>query len=515
MSKKTRENPQQATLFDSGSPPADVTSEPSVERRLFYVTNASNLRSILASGLIRPRQGWPKYAPDFQEQTPGYIPLFSRGVPHSQVVDQVTKHDRHDLPVIVEFDAKSWVAPQVLCVRADGKFDTVDLMKAPKGMRMLLLCGVIPLADARKVHFASTSAAKRFSSDCQALSNTRIALLAVNDDLTVVPDVSPVTIALADLPPAASDAATGAQMRRIDAVGGILSALTRMHEGGGEPLVRNVFPEWPGAQRKGSGPASALAEALVLTVTGWIQAQECQTNDTMCAVLCCALDFLAAPQTSTGFSAEVLLDSISRQAQRVPEKERKLLLERLQFIRDTVLHDESPAAFFQRKGSPVLRGLLLFLLDSEYREDRALPRGCIADPQDLLMAEVMRGALNGWSRVPVAMRGDPQAELAVGYAMARLVNRASGAVRFEARSFAWTDEGAALAAILREIAVILSDKVSPKALQQLVRGERAEELDVRVKAKRIKGVSAPVIDRDLKKKGKKATLTFTLSLPWN
>lgn len=515
MSKKTRDNPLQATLFDSGPPPANGATDPSGERRLFYATNASNLRSILASGLVRPRAGWPKYAPDFQDLTPGYIPLFTGGVPHSQIVDQVTKHDRHDLPAIVEFDAKSWVAPQVLCVKADGKCDTVDVMNAPKGTRMLLLRGVIPLADARKVHFASASAAKRFSSDCQALANTRVDLLAVTDDLTAVPDVSPVTIALADLPSAASDAATGAQMRRLDAVGGILSALTRMSEGGGEPLVRNVFFEWPGGQRIIGGQAVTLAEALGLTVTGWIQAQECQTSDTMCAVLCCTMDFLAAPQTSTGFSAEVLLDAISRQAQRVPEKERKLLLERLQFIRDTVLHDESPAAFFQRKGSPVLRGLLLFLLDSEYRENRVLPRGCIADPQDLLMAEVLRGALNGWSRVPVAMRGDPQDELAIGYAMARLVNAASGAIRFEARSFAWTDEGAALAAILREIAAILSDKVSPKALQQLVRGERAEELDVRVKAKRIKGVSKPLIERDLKKKGKKATLTFTLSLPLN
>lgn len=515
MSKMKREEPQQMMLLDGRSPLAGISSEPSLERRLFYVTNASNLRSILASGLIRPRQGWPKYVPDFQEQTPGYIPLFSGGVPHSQVVDQVTKHDRHDLPVIVEFDAKSWVAPQVLCVRVDGKVDAVEFTKAPKGARMLLLRGVIPLADARKVHFANASAVKRFSSDCQAFANTRVALLAVNDDVAVVPDVAPVAIALADLPPAASDAATGAQMRRIDAVGGILSALTRAPEGGGELVVRNVFPEWPGAQRKGSGPASALAEVLGATVTEWIQVQECQTSDTMCAVLCCALDFLAAPQASTGFSADALLDAISQHSQRVTEKDRKLLQERLQAIRNTVLHDESPAAFFQRKGSPVLRGLLLFLLDSEYREDRVPPRGCIADPQDLLMAEVMRGALNGWSRVPVAMRGDPQAELAVGYAMARLANRVSGAIRFEARSFAWTDEGSVLAAILREIAAILSDKVSPKALQQLVCGERAEELDVRVKTKRIKGVSAPVIERDLKKKGKKATLTFTLSLPWN
>lgn len=513
--KKTRDNPQQASLFDSGPQPPVATTEPSAERRLFYVTNASNLRSILASGLIRPRHGWPKYAPDFQEHTPGYIPLFSGGVPHNQILAQVTKHDRNDLPVVIEFDAKSWVAPQVLCVYAADQIAAGDLTTVSKGVSMLLLRGVLPLADVRTIHFASPTAAKRFTSDCQALANTRGSLLAAKSDFATVPDLPVAPIPLTALPPVPSNDAPAAQMRRIDAVGGVLSALTRLLQGGGEPLIQTVFPEWPGTQRKGNAQVSALSDTVVAALAGWIQTNESQSNDTMCAVLCCTLDFLATPQVATGFSAETLLDALALHAQRVPEKERKLLLERLQFIRNTVTHDETPSPFFERKGSPVLRGLLLFLLDPEYREDHALPRGCIADPQDLLMAEVMRGAMNGWSRVPVAMRGDPQAELAVGYAMARLVNRTSGTVRFEARSFAWTDEGAALAAILREITAILSDKVSPKTLQQLVRGERADELDIRVKAKRIKGVSAPVVERDLKKKGKKATLTFTLTLPWN
>ncbi len=98
--------------------------------------------------------------------------------------------------------------------------------------------------------------------------------------------------------------------------------------------------------------------------------------------------------------------------------------------------------------------------------------------------------------------------------MARLVNCQPGAVPFGALSFPSTDDSAELAAILREVIMILSDKASSQQLRQLVIGESAQELDVRVKSKRVKGRSKPVVERDLKKRGKKITLTFTLFLPW-
>lgn len=501
--------------LENALPRVESMAEPSVERRLFYVTNASNLRSILASGLIRLRQGWPKYAADFQELTPGFIPLFCGGVPHSQVASQVTKHDRHDLPVIVEFDAKSWDVSNALCVLADGTLENANLSKARESTRMVLLCGVIPLADIRRVHFASVADAKRFNSDCQALANTRAVLLASNGDFATVPDIPPVGVNASTLPATESDVTTAGQIRRTDALGGVLAALTRMPQAGGGSIINAVFPEWPRGTLNNIDPVKTLPANLVSTLTRWLRVEECLMDDAMCSVLCRTLDFLATPQASAGLAVEELLGAIAKEAQRLSEEPQKLLLERIQSIRRSVIYDDSPAALFQKKGSPVLRGLLLFLLDSAYREDRALPRGCAADPQDLLIAEIMRGALNGWSRVPVAMRGAPQAELAVGYAMARLVNLVPGAVRFGERSFTWADDGEALATILRQIASILNDKTSSKELRDLMKGERAQELDLRVKAKRMKGAAGPIVERLLKKNksGKIATLTFVLTLP--
>ncbi len=376
------------------------------------MTNAGNLRSILASGLIRPRQGWPKYAPDFQEQTPGYIPLFYGGVPHSQIVDQVTMHDRHDLPVIIEFDAKSWIAPNIACATTDGERENVDLWKAPVATQVLLLRGVIPLADVRTVHFASAVAAKRFRSDCQAFSNVRATLLAANDDFSVIPELylAADLFAPGSIPSAQFAGGTAEQMRRIDAVGGVLAALTRMPQAGGESVIHQVCPEWLSAKNTRITVAESLSDDLVRTVIQWIRAENNHNDDTMCTVLCCILDFLATPLAATGFATETLLCVIEQHSPGIREKDQKPLLERLQSMRGVVLHDDSPAPFFDRGGSPVLRGLLLFLLDSEYREERTLPRGCTAGLQDLLIAEIMRGAKNGWSRVPVVMRGDPEAE---------------------------------------------------------------------------------------------------------
>ncbi len=512
MSKKIRDNAQLPILFETQGPLTENAGEPLTTHGLFYVTNASNMRSILASGLIRPRQGWLKYAADFQDQTPGYIPLFYGGVPHSQVSDQVTKHDHHDLPVVIEFDASSWMGPDISCVRTDGARETMEFPKVPLGTQVLLLRGVIPLGDVRRVHFGSAAAAKRFSSDCQALSNTRASLLAMNDDFSVVPDISvaPEVLPSRGVPVDQADEGTLESMRRIDAVGGVLAALTRLQHAGGASVIHRVFPEWRKVQSEEISPTAPLSEELVLTLIRWIRAEKCQGDETMCVVLCCTLDFLATPQAATGVATESLLGTLEQHVQGIREKDRKPLLERLQTIRNCVIHDESPAPFLQKKGSPVLRGLLLFLLDSEYREDRALPRGCAAESQDLLMAEIMRGALNGWSRVPVIMRGPTQAEFAVGYAMARLVNRFPGS----SISRSWVDDGATLAAILQEVIGIVSHATSSKTLREMVIDERAQELDVRIKSKRIKGVSQPVLERDMKKKGKKTTLTFTLSLPW-
>jgi hypothetical protein len=518
MTRKTHTNKNQDPALpglENASQPGESMAEPSSDHRIFYVTNASNLRSILASGLIRLRQGWPKYAPDFQELTPGYIPLFCDGVPHKEVVGQVTQHDRHDFPVIIEFEVKTWNFTETLCVLTDGKLEKVGFSKVPQGACMLLVRGVLPLADIRKVHFASTTDAKRFNSDCQALANTRAGLFTSNNDFTAVPGVSLVAVDRSALPVSATDDAIAGQIRRMDAVGGVLAALTRLPQAGGAPIIRDIFSEWPKVQQNNIKPTAFLPENIILTLERWIQAEKCQKDDTMCTVLCCTLDFLSIPQSTAGFAADALLNAIAKHSQTVPEKEQKLLQERLEAIRKSVLQDESPASLFQRQGSPVLRGLLLFLLDYVYREERSLPRGCNAEPQDLLIAEILRGAQNGWSRVPVAMRGEPQAELAVGYAMARLANDMPGAVRFEERPFIWVDDNEALAAILREIVNVLGNKASPKELKQLVSGERAQELDIRIKTKRIKGASGPVVERTLKKTGKKTTLTFVLSLPWN
>src|ERR1035437_7451981 len=100
-------------------------------------------------------------------------------------------------------------------------------------------------------------------------------------------------------------------MRRIDAVGGVLAALTRMTQAGGESVMRNVFPEWPGVPRKGTGSVADISEDLVQTVTRWIKAEAYQTEVTMCAILFCTRDFLSAPLASSrGFSAEALLDAL-------------------------------------------------------------------------------------------------------------------------------------------------------------------------------------------------------------
>jgi len=426
--RKTRADPQQLRLFEDAPPPAGAAPVTAAPRRLYYATNAGNLRGILAAGLIRPKEGWPKYAPDFQELTPGCIPFFVGGVPHGEIGECVTRHDRNDLPVVVEFDAETWSASGVLCVRADGRATRADLADLPGNVRMLLFRGVIPLWDARGLHFPVDAAARRFVSDCRIFSNTRADLLPIHADLSGVPDRPLPPIESTE--PRRSQSSEGdlaRQMRRLDSIGGILAAVARMSPEG----------DGPRHGRRGAGsvpsPRGAVRkDAIEAVLDAWIDGRDCRTDDSMSAVLKAALDFLSAPAAARGLVAERLLDAVDRPLLAAGPSRPGGLPDLLRSLRGVVLGDDSASGFFRRAEAPLPRGLLLFLLDPDYAGSHTPPSGCTPLHRDLFVAEVFRGALHGWSRVPVSLRGDPASELAAGYAMARCHNRMEGALRLDA-----------------------------------------------------------------------------------
>lgn len=485
-----------------------------VDRKLFYVTNGNNLRGILSSGLIRPRTGWPKYAADFQELFSGHVPLFCDGVPF-EMMESVTTYDRHDFPAILEIDAQGWGGAELLAVNKDGNVTKVSFDSLCGSACAILSKGVVPLADVTKVHFGQAEDAKRFASDCRAMANTRSDLTPVGHTFKGISDIDMALPSSEAVSPSGSDQYGIAAMRRIDAVGGVLSALLRMQSKGSHRLLRDVFLEWTPEWQDDEDTTSGLGRELRLAVTAWIEGNKPAGADPNAIILRLALDSLSSQPFVRGLSPEAFLDSLDTSAATELKEFHEVLRTRLATIRSSVLHDEDPAQLFQATGSCVMRGILLMLLDNAYREDRRLPIGCTPSAPDLLMAEVLRGALHGWTRVPITMRGAPKAELAVGYAMARLSGGGAGSFKFPVRSFEWVDEEALFSRLLADILKGISDVQSRKRVQRYAAEQGAADMEIKINVKTKGKVKNPGIVRTVtdRKRGKKISLV--LNLPQN
>jgi len=498
-------------LFDTSQ--FEPPSEDRTERRLFYVTNATNVRGILSSGLLRPMVGWPKYAADFQDRVSGCVPFFCDGAPLSQLAT-VAQHDKHDLPVILEFHAHGWGGRGLTAVDETGHLAEEAFESMPASTRAILVRGVVPLADLKQMHFRRPEDAKRFLSDCRAMANTRPDLVRVGHEFDGIQDVA-VTLPPAErFSPPNPDRYGLPAMRRLDAVGGVLSALLRMQGKGGQRLLRRVFPEWTPEWEDDEDAAGGLDRGLADSVASWVECTGQVDASPNAVILRLALDSLSAQPFTTGLSPEGFLDSLDAAAKECLAAHHEVLRSRLATIRASALQDQDPARLFQETGSSVMRGILLLLLDDAYREERRLPAGCNAAAPDLLVGEILRGALHGWTRVPVTMRGAPRAELAIGYAMARLSGGAPGSLRFQKRSFEWVDEEALVARLLAEVIKGVSDPDSRKRLHRYAIAQGASGIEVKVNVMPSKKSAKPRVTRAVKgKKSKK--VTFQLDLPWD
>lgn len=277
--------------------------------------------------------------------------------------------------------------------------------------------------------------------------------------------------------------------------------------------MARLMPEWPASIDDSSNSCVRLPDGLQSALAAWLLGVESPAFDTTGMLLRTLLSFLASPEHSVGVSVEHLLKYLGDTGSALPADQQSLFRERLMSIQDTVVQDKSPAALFKQKVSPVFRGLLLYLLDPEYRENRELPRGCAADENDLLIAEVLRGAARGWSRVPTSLRGYKHAELAIGHTTARLVNTASGRLQLRQRTFEWESVESVMVAFLNEFVRILQAQAGVAGLNRLVTRQKASEIEIKIVCKGGRSSGSRVsVDRAIKG-SKKKKLTMTMQIP--
>lgn len=124
----------------------------------YFPTNVLNLRSILASGLLRPRNGLRKYYPDFLGRAPGGLPLVAAGLTVA-AIGVMTADSPGAVPCLLELDhvrLKNLLASRTPGGLPFGKFSKARI----EGW--LWVPGIVPITAVRAIHFPSESEAEDF-----------------------------------------------------------------------------------------------------------------------------------------------------------------------------------------------------------------------------------------------------------------------------------------------------------------------------------------------------------------
>jgi hypothetical protein len=366
--------------------------EPSTDS-VYFLTNRNNLLRVLATGMLMPKAGFPKYYDDLLRLAPGRLPILG-GTASSDVVSMVMP-EAQTFPVMLELSPSRLSHEDFPALMADGSYDRAGW--GNPDAQMWAPSGVIPVFDTlTAIHFRSDVEREEFEVREFEDARPRHDLHRVTPRLFEAPgpSVDSVTRWLASLEPI-EEPSVGeivSEDRRSGAV--LLGCLTAVAS---EDELRG----W-GHILAGGSPEKQAGE--VVSRIGRILAGAPKIRDPEDVALQVCLEELAATnRLQTWRPVEVLERIQQRLAAQLKSKANPMLpvLDRA----TAILRDEEVFEGLNAGGSPTLKALLLTLKRPE--PERMIgwdPGGPGSTPDVLNLAAVMVGSLTGRALMPVSHR---------------------------------------------------------------------------------------------------------------
>ncbi|CCK79332.1 hypothetical protein [Desulfobacula toluolica] len=389
-------------------------AKPKLDSKLFLMaTNTENLKSIITTGVIRPREGYKKYYKDFSSFCPGFIPLFVDSIP-AELLYLCQEED--DIDVVILSLELSWEKSSLLMQEQFDKNYLADIV---------FFQGVIPVTAIKNICFKSKQAKTRFldfryanfhPNDFSCKINAKIFNQTGSDKdiFDKNPSLDVFKSRQIDAPkniPQAQD------FLQADARGGVLSMLLQ------------TLPPMPESQKLiDAAVIEVPPESFDLTLLPeqikylyhWIWKKPAITDDVDGILLWHLLNLLSSCDPYDGITTSVFLDQLqqefkkSKDLRKSPKSSYEDLIKKLEKrfceISTIVEGIDDPAFFFQNHdiASNIMKGLLLFLLYPKdlygFRKNKEMIKEWEITPQITLFANILYAAWQGWKRMDEEIR---------------------------------------------------------------------------------------------------------------
>ncbi len=401
------------TIFP-GREPSEKHSSP---KELLIATNAENLKSIITSGLIRPKEGYTKYYKDLCEFSPGHIPIFTDKIPSGILSECQEEKDIHVVIISLKF---SWhdLLPSINgYVNEKG-----EPFKGPPAedtlAGVIFFNGVIPVSAIKSAYFRSKEEkeeflAIRYLNFDHRMTSLQLKLGLFRQQHAYLKKES-IHFSCDDME---KQIPGNADYLESDARGGVISMLMQYL-----PPFQEAKVFIKSLVNNDSSSAIADFQALpenLKIINNWIWRNPVSTDKIDNILLWHLLDLLAPLNCLNGITSSEFLDDFQQRIEssndfkQHPKYSYEKLMARfknsLRLIEDT-LGIGDPDQFFQNPEitSGVLRGLLLFLLYKndigEFQKNNEYLKHRQITPADILFANILYAAWKGWKNIDENIR---------------------------------------------------------------------------------------------------------------
>lgn len=385
-----------------------------LDSNLFLIaTNTENLKSIITTGIIRPREGYRKYYKDFCSFCPGSIPLFIDSIPAGLLY---LCQEEEDIDVVILSLELSREKSSLLMNDPFDEKNPVDI---------IFFQGVIPVTAVKNVYFKSKKEKTNFldfryanfhPNDFNLKVNAKVFNQTGNDG--DIFDENPSLDAFkSNRFDTEKNIPQAKDFLEADARGGVLSILlqTLPPIPEAEKLITTAVTEVPPK----SFDLMVLPEQIKY-LHHWMWKQPARTDDVDGILLWHLLNLLSSCDPHYGMTASVFLDQLqeefkkSEDLRQTPKSSYEDLIRKLEKrfceISTIVEGINDPASFFRNHGiaSNIMKGLLLFLLYPKdvcgFRKNKGMMKEWEITPEITLFANMLYAAWQGWKRMDEDIR---------------------------------------------------------------------------------------------------------------
>jgi len=395
-------------LQDENESPNYSKKEKSLDlskKKIYYVTNSENLKQIITSGLIKPRDGYKKYYRDFSALNSDLVPLFLGNVPSKLL--EYCQPEENIAVAIIELkldwnDLKDYVRGYV-DVRGESHESSVsEISSVADSPGYFLVERIFSLCEVNAVYFKTKDDLKSFNANQGTIKNFDVKVLKLKtkkklfevttDELTI----DSLHNATATPEKEVSSREYSIANSRTALLSYLFSHLPNIDES------RQLLKAFVTNESDKQIEMNVLPSALAVLPACFCEKGSGDTDPNE-EILPPLLSFLAEIDSNDGLAAATL-EVLEGKFRDVGENTRDRFLKRLKTIRDIMTDGASLEGFFsdQRVKSPVVRGFLLFVQYHEALDDPNISENNKDEwgitPEDSLFRELFYATWKGWTR---------------------------------------------------------------------------------------------------------------------